>query len=576
MSTDGLTRSQFNQNDSDNQNIKYIKRRNRIRGYRVASIISKRFGPWLYLVGGVVFLLAIFPYAYRQRGRGDLRPSWIKGLHNHVAIDHDYIKDTIRRKESRNHVELFDDTFADERRQRDDSEEKGFLLRVLRTRLEELDQDIANNAHGGQRWIRASLLPPLPGGEDTHMKTHRRDMGDRLSKRIFFKAERYGSDMAWRSEWKSLSENSKKRGPRVDYSKREKYRYPDVLSEPPEEGGYPELRTLKDIMKDWHQDEDFEGILTETLIHFNFSNHEERKAAKRFRNAGLPFKVYDIPEIADATAKWTDAYLTENFQDRQRLFQRGPKASGTCQESPNNFFAFFIPKLWNIHLLGLPPTRDNDWNYAMWAEHARYADATELSPDQPHFYWQAGVSAEERYSKSSAWTFITRDLPSFSSTEKNFFLFHPEEQKGIQCRFGERGVVAATHFDGGRNMVAMIHGAKRYILSPPNQCSKLGIFTNKKSPIYRHSLLNFGHIKYLDNESENQMTTEERSWLELASKSLAVETVLKQGEVLYIPSHWFHYIISVQKSAQCNVRSGIDESGTEEFGGRSEVERCID
>jgi Cupin-like domain len=70
------------------------------------------------------------------------------------------------------------------------------------------------------------------------------------------------------------------------------------------------------------------------------------------------------------------------------------------------------------------------------------------------------------------------------------------------------------------------------------------------------------------------MSLEERAWLTRAASSQAVETVLKQGEVLYIPSHWFHYIISLQKSAQCNVRSGIDLEGTTQFGGRREVEEC--
>jgi hypothetical protein len=91
------------------------------------------------------------------------------------------------------------------------------------------------------------------------------------------------------------------------------------------------------------------------------------------------------------------------------------------------------------------------------------------------------------------------------------------------------------------------------------------------------------------------MSDEERAWLHRASGATSVETVLKEGEVLYIPrcvrfrlrrltspifsrtavyslslcfcalhvsfshpswlSHWFHYIISLQKSAQCNVRS---------------------
>ena len=128
-----------------------------------------------------------------------------------------------------------------------------------------------------------------------------------------------------------------------------------------------------------------------------------------------------------------------------------------------------------------------------------------------------------------------------------------------------------------RVVVAMIRGAKRYILSPPNQCSKLGIFTQKQSPIYRHSLLNFGHIQYLHQNNESGgMSPEERAWLERAATAQSVETVLKQGEVLYIPSHWFHYIISLQKSAQCNVRSGTDKEGNPRFGGRRQVEECID
>ena len=199
------------------------------------------------------------------------------------------------------------------------------------------------------------------------------------------------------------------------------------------------------------------------------------------------------------------------------------------------------------------------------------------------------MAPEERYQSTKHWSFISRDLPIFSTTKDNFFVFHVDEQKGIQCRFGERGVVAATHFDSGRNMVAMINGAKRYILSPPNQCSKLGIFKNKRSPIYRHSLLNFGHIQYLQPDEKNlddttttastntsQMSPEERVWLQRAATSQAVETVLKQGEVLYIPSHWFHYIVSLQKSAQCNVRSGIDIEGTHVFGGRKDVDECTD
>jgi hypothetical protein len=140
----------------------------------------------------------------------------------------------------------------------------------------------------------------------------------------------------------------------------------------------------------------------------------------------------------------------------------------------------------------------------------------------------------------------------------------------------ERGVVAANHYDTGQNMVGMITGAKRYILFPPNSCQKLGIITNDKSPIRRHASLNYGHVQYLhDPDQRTRIPKEEKAWLEKATTAPAVETVLKEGEILFIPSYWFHYIISIQKSAQCNVRSG-DEDEQTVFGGKIDVsaEHC--
>eukprot|EP00055_Hartaetosiga_balthica_P015710 m.94865 g.94865 ORF g.94865 m.94865 type:complete len:97 (-) comp8933_c1_seq1:68-358(-) len=39
-------------------------------------------------------------------------------------------------------------------------------------------------------------------------------------------------------------------------------------------------------------------------------------------------------------------------------------------------------------------------------------------------------------------------------------------------------------------------------------------------------------------------------------KVKATSVVLKAGEVLYLPSYWFHYIMSIEPSIQCNTRSG--------------------
>ena len=39
-------------------------------------------------------------------------------------------------------------------------------------------------------------------------------------------------------------------------------------------------------------------------------------------------------------------------------------------------------------------------------------------------------------------------------------------------------------------------------------------------------------------------------------KLMANEVILTAGDFLYLPTHWFHYIISMGLNFQCNTRSG--------------------
>ena len=387
-------------------------------------------------------------------------------------------------------------------------------------------------------------------------------------------------------DWEEESDDNPSKGrsaPFVDYTKHD-YKYADLIMDPAEIplGDYPYLQPLEAILREWPQDDIDHppSPIMEHLMVFDYQNPEHQEAAKRFRDAELPFKVTNVPEVIEAGKKWTDEYVSRNFD--LTLEELGsPLAKGTCQQSQSNFFAFFNNKHWNVDTMGPPPSRDTDLSFALWAKHARYADKVGLPPDAAHYYWQAGVPAVERRRPYKQWVFISRDLPSFSSPKDTFFAFDTEKSKGIQCRFGERGVTAATHYDAGRNMVAMISGAKRYILSPPIACPRLGIVTMSIHPSFRHSMLNFAHVNLLDENHEELshliegMSGEEREWLEIARDAPALSTILKAGEVLYIPSHWFHYITSLQKSAQCNVRSGRETEGFVAFGGFKEVTECI-
>ena len=37
-------------------------------------------------------------------------------------------------------------------------------------------------------------------------------------------------------------------------------------------------------------------------------------------------------------------------------------------------------------------------------------------------------------------------------------------------------MIAETHYDGGRNFIAMLKGAKRYVLLPPSECKLLYLY----------------------------------------------------------------------------------------------------
>ncbi len=87
---------------------------------------------------------------------------------------------------------------------------------------------------------------------------------------------------------------------------------------------------------------------------------------------------------------------------------------------------------------------------------ARGADDRELGPEAQHRYLMMGtppLSALLRGSSVRRSHFVTKDLPCFTPGTENFFVTDIRKNKGIQCRFGMRGVIAEAHYDGGRNMV---------------------------------------------------------------------------------------------------------------------------
>lgn len=73
-----------------------------------------------------------------------------------------------------------------------------------------------------------------------------------------------------------------------------------------EDAVYPKYSTLLNVLEAWEPDTpDPPPSFRETLQHFDYQNATERKWAEEYRNAEIPFKVYNIPEFDSVTDKWT-------------------------------------------------------------------------------------------------------------------------------------------------------------------------------------------------------------------------------------------------------------------------------
>lgn len=195
--------------------------------------------------------------------------------------------------------------------------------------------------------------------------------------------------------------------------------------------------------------------------------------------------------------------------------------------------------------LGEPPTYASKWwTYPQFFQAVASTKANVNTNEQQQFYYLM-LKAQDIRTRAS---FVYKDLafldPSHSSSSLYGDLFIRDAQdalsRGLRCRLGMRGIITEGHFDAGLNMIAMVRGAKRYILSPPSVCSCLGLLTT--GPSARHTKLDWSNISAL---TEHEL------------KCPATEVVVQAGNVLYVPSYWYHHIVSLDESVQCNVRSGV-------------------
>lgn len=310
--------------------------------------------------------------------------------------------------------------------------------------------------------------------------------------------------------------------------------------DPVEDVTYPETNPLGDIITHWNPDDTIGPADREkydTLRRLDFANAEAMAEARALRDAELPFVVKNVPALLAISEKWTDEYLIDNFG-----------SSGHAVEvSEDNHFMWFNKNYKKDHPEYVPPVEERSMSYEEFLEVAR----RDVTPSDPHYYFKASTFPQQAKDK-----WIAEDYTLFDPerAESDFFLVDKQQQHGVHCRFGMKGVVAEAHYDSGRNFVTMARGHKRYLLAPPSECEALQIL--KSGPSLRHSA-----VDWSDPEHSTHGWGKEGEAKEAFYKARAIDTVIGPGEALYIPSFYFHYPISLDESIQCNSRSGVPPTG---------------
>ena len=300
--------------------------------------------------------------------------------------------------------------------------------------------------------------------------------------------------------------------------------------EPPE--NYPIEWPLMDILTNWNPNNTTFDIPDRPHIYqglCRFDHKTELHKAQRYREAEVPFVMRDDPKILETVRRWnTPGYLTALL---------GDDITYKSEYSVSNHLMYFKMRRdgqGHVSTDWKPPMSMVDITYPEWLEKASQP-LEDMTPDKPHWYFR--VNAKAKGGKG----FLFEEMPYFKP-EKNFYMVDTSDVRGINCRFGMTGNIAENHFDGSRNFILLFGGERRYILNHPKNCKMLGLYP-KSHPSGRHSAIDW--------------TNPDTNMFPQFADARGNEVVMQAGDALYLPTQWFHFIISLETNWQCNARSGI-------------------
>ncbi|CAM9435727.1 unnamed protein product, partial [Choristocarpus tenellus] len=318
----------------------------------------------------------------------------------------------------------------------------------------------------------------------------------------------------------------------------EEFNCPD---EPQED--YPRGYPIMDVIKNWNPNNVSFIPPNIFLSTCRFDYQHELEKATTYQEAEKPFILYNIPSLDEVVQRWSKPVYVDKMLGGNRKY--------VAEHSTSNHFMYFsinaepgttknTTDSKGNAVVWSPPTESVDLSYREWLKLAKslaQGGRKDLAEEE-HWYFRVD-DTDNSVIRDELKIFQQPDKRNF--TKGNIFLKKPEGD-GIHCRFGMPGVIAEPHYDGSRNMVALVSGARRWIMAHPNQCSSMYLLP-PEHPSGRHSEVDWGEpdLHKFPNFPD----------------ILVSEILLRAGEVLYVPTYWFHYIINIGVNAQCNSRSGV-------------------
>ncbi|KAL3921967.1 MAG: hypothetical protein SGILL_002464 [Bacillariaceae sp.] len=334
------------------------------------------------------------------------------------------------------------------------------------------------------------------------------------------------------------------------------------------------------LLKHWPPSQSFpRDLATAHLALCVFDYGTDYAKVLQYRKAEVPFVVRNDPRVAEAVERWTNEDYRSHLLGDDRVHHRAEK-------SDSLHFLYWRPDTVTTKRQSQLETRPPNWTqpttllrmtYQDWDRQARQKEEQLLQQSDsssiqhynntsgPYFYYrligcgETGPTGDCDKIQTSEYLFD--ELTFFQPRPQQLYLTEPDRQRGIHCRFGMPGIMAENHFDSSRNAIVVLGGQRRYILSHPKHCSNLALFP-LGHPSARHSQINWTEVAHDDNDTWRNDFPE-------FGQSMSNEVVLQAGDVLYLPTNWFHSIISLSTNFQCNTRSGrtsdydtmIDECG---------------